>query len=212
MPVRPREPQQSERDGDDSHVDADQREGEEMPPIRTRRLDGDSDLVLERRPRRRHQLDEVRLPLDPRIRDRNGGASEMPQRLAVLRGERPIRVVYRDLRDGDRVGAVVEDGEIDASRRQCRPLDDQTLDRRHAFRSDNARRAGANEQHDEPGEQHDRQECREPQQSRLRLQGRICGCGRGRCGSGVRYHGAPPPLRTCPSSRARRTRSGARGT
>ena len=84
-PAREREPQQAERHRNDADVEPDQRERPEVPRVGLRRSHGDRNLVLERRARRRQDLDEVRFADDPRIRDVSVASSRDATARAVIR-------------------------------------------------------------------------------------------------------------------------------
>ena len=193
-----RKPAQPERDRQDADVQADQRERAEVLRRQARRLDA--------RPRISCSNG---VPVDVRIltsalrrrpTDTARAASSCPGASSVepaIARERPVRVVHDHLRDRDRIGAVVQHRQADAVAGERRARDRQALDRRHARRAAAARPAASRtiaaissgeQQHSgmQRAHSHDRR--------------------RSRC------HGAPPRPRTCPSSPAPRTRSGARGT
>ena len=143
--AREREPEQAEGHRDDTDVEPDQRERPQISPIRLRRSHGDRNLVLEGRPGRRHDLDEMRFADDPRVRDDESRLPEMRQHRAFIRRirrERPVRIVHRHLRDRDRVGPVVEDMQDDPVARQHRALDCQAFDRRRAIPTQTVGRSG----------------------------------------------------------------------
>ena len=202
QPRDERKPHQPEGYRDHAHVQPDQRERRELLRFRRRRPDRNRYLVLERGAGRRHHLDQVRFALDPRIRDVEPRPPQMPESRAVLAGrERPVRIIDRDLRDGDGIRTIVEDRQPNALRSQDGALDDEPFDRRHAFLLHDAGSAGTHQQEQQAGEQNERKDREHPDA------GDWCAFGHR-----LRYHGAPPWLRTGPSIRARRTRSDGRGT
>ena len=90
-----RKPEQAERHRNHAHVQTDQREEPEGAGPDARRGDRHRDLVLERRAGGRQDLHEVGVAGDPGIRDRDGRATQVPERRASRHAERPERIVNR---------------------------------------------------------------------------------------------------------------------
>ena len=166
-PLHQRKPHQPQGDGNHADVETNQRKGKDLPRFDLRRFHRDGDLVLEHRSGRRDHPDEVRFTLHPRIGDVETGAAKVAKlRAVLLGGERPVRIVHGHLRDGDRVGAVVEHREPDAVWCQHCPLDDQPLDRRGPFGLDEPERAGSHQHEQQHGEQRERDDGEHPDAAR----------------------------------------------
>ena len=96
-------------DGNEADEEANERVGANGLRLRLRREERDDDLVLPDEPCVRDERNDVRLALDPRVRDGDGGGVEWAKRGVAVDLVAPERVVDHDLRDGDgRVGGVAD--------------------------------------------------------------------------------------------------------
>ncbi len=198
-----RKPEQPERDGNHADEQTDGGEQQQVPAAGRRRLERDRDLVRELRAGRRQDGDDVSFACDPWIGNVQRHRPQRRDQRPRIRGEMPVRIVHRDLRDGHPFRTLVEDVEANPVRRQNRAANGKILDRRRRGIAQLLRRIHANDQREHHREQDERHRSGQPGSS-------------ARAGSGgrqrVRFHGVPQPLRTSPSTRVRRIRSGARGT
>jgi hypothetical protein len=157
-----RQPQHSQRHRDHPDVDSEQCHQREEVAVGLRRLAGNRDLVLDGGPGRGQQDDRVGLALHPRIGDVEGRRVETADAAAVGGLERDEAVVDRDLRDLDRIRAVVSDHELDLARPQHSLFDRELLDRRAGAVS----QAGASQGGKGTDRRRDEQERREAEQPR----------------------------------------------
>ena len=162
---------QSDRHGQHAHVKPDQREHEQAVHGRRGRWHRHADGVVEGHAGGSNQAERVRFSVAPRIRDRQRRSTEASQALTVARAERPERIVHGHLRDGDRVGTVVEHGGADDAIGQRDPLEDEPLDGRIDRATQRVGGPAPHDETDEGDEQQQRCRCRHPD-GRLRRRGR----------------------------------------
>ena len=143
-----------EADGDHADVDAEQGHQPEEARIGLRGLDGDVDLVLDRRARRGQDRDQVRGALLPGVVEDELLLAEAPDLAGRVRREVHVGVGDGDLGDPDRVGAGIADGQLDLAGAQHGALDRQLLDRRAGALP----QAGAAEQREAPDRRGDQRQ------------------------------------------------------
>lgn len=200
-----------------SGVDPKQGKGRQIAGIHGRRLRRDRDLPGEGESGAADQCDRVGLSFNPGIRNGDGSALQALDRAAAVQAMDPIGIINHHLRDGDRLRAAVDDLHFHHPELgQTDPLDRELLHRRKVL-LEYAKRANAEEQSHQAGEQEQWRQPLEPQRHPGR--GRLARRWRDkRGGLSVRRnrqvefrHGRAEPGRFH-SIPARRTHSDGRGT
>ena len=200
-PPQRREPGQPERDRYDADEEADHGVTEESLRRGLRRLDRGRDLLRALDPARARHADRQRLAVDPVIGDDDRRRAKPAQRPVAVERVRHDRVVDRDRSDRDVVALRVRHLDLDLARPELDPADVELVRRRRVLPDELEERvAGGDEDRDRADERHDREQRPEPPVRAAQPRCERAG-----------FHVSRSPRRS-PSSRARRTRSGARGT
>ena len=193
------EPHEPERDGHDADEEADQRVAEHALRVRFGRPHGGGDLLRHLDPARARDADGDRLVLDPVVRDDDRRRAQPLERRRPVDRVRHDRVGDRHRADGDGVALRVRHPDLDPARLERHAADVELVGGRRV----RARR----------GRRSSRRPWRRATRRR-RGAGSAAGptaASRGDCPWRRRPPPTPRPRRS-PSSRARRTPTGARGT
>ena len=160
-----RKPQQPDRHWKHANIDANQRERAEETSAHVRTGNGDGDLVIEGRSSGREDSYEMRFALDPRIRDPQRRPTEVPERLPVVRGERPECIVHLHLGDRDVIGTVVQHRCDDRSWFEDDTLKRQAFHRGISLTADQVGWSGPDDPREQTGKQDERDECEYPMET-----------------------------------------------
>ena len=193
-----REPGQAEGHGEDADEETDHCEAEEPLAGRAGRLDRRGDLLGRLDSRRARDADRDRLVLDPVVLDDDRRGAQVAKRTVTVDRERDDRVVDGHQADRQILTLGVRDADLDLARLELHAPDVELVGGRRVapeqVEERVARRREERDGADEDEQRHERPEApavtagREPPPR------------------------PPTPPRRSPSSRARRTRSGGRGT
>ena len=197
-----RQPQHPQADGDHAHEEADQGVAAHAAAARSRGLHGGGHVGHALDPGRAGDPDRVRIVLDPVERDLDRGRAQAPQRLRAVGREGVDRVVHRDRRDRDVVGLGVAHQDADLTRVELHPAQVERVGRgRGGPHQAGDRAAGRDEGRRDRHQQDDRHQHQQAHAPAATA--------------------APAPIdsvlirparRSSPSTPARRTRTGGRGT